>query len=230
MVIKKFKVRGWTGGDFADYADEYHDENDDDEFGVIPHSSPIDFGASLSNGIDGILPSDIQFQGRTPIGFNDGTSGGVAASPAVSSIAVGGGGARTSSSSRIPSLKPNEQSGSCQRYTGSVCSEYIGGGGSSGGYIFVSEGLTQHYIEGQLKLTFKVIKDSPLLSQECAKYAIPAVCLSTLPLCDMQTQRPRKVISRRPTYTLLLHSTHNNLNTEYRSATLPDRTHRLGNE
>ena len=88
----------------------------------------------------------------------------------------------------IPSLKPNERSGSCQRYMGTVCSEYIGNA-----YIFVSQGLTQTYIEAKLKSAFKVITNSPQLSKECAKYAIPAVCHSTLPLCDMQTQRPRKV-------------------------------------
>ena len=44
------------------------------------------------------------------------------------------------------------------------------------------------------KNSFKVTPPAlPQLSKKCAKYAIPAVCHSTLPLCDMQTQRPRKV-------------------------------------
>ena len=163
----KSKMKGkW---DDVDY-DEYHDENNDDEFGVIPHSSPIDFGGH-GLGMDSFA-SNIQFQGRSPIDFKDGAS-------AASSIGR---------PVDIPSLKPNERSGSCQRYVGHACSEYIGSN-----QIFVSQGLTQAYIEAKLKAAFKVIKNSPQLSKECAKYAIPAVCLSTLPLCDTQTQRPRKV-------------------------------------
>jgi hypothetical protein len=55
------------------------------------------------------------------------------------------------------------------------------------------QGLTQDYIEKKLSAAFQVITNSPDLSKECAKYALPAICLSTLPLCDTQTQRPRKV-------------------------------------
>lgn len=88
----------------------------------------------------------------------------------------------------LPSLKPDEKSGSCQRYTGTVCSKFIGTN-----YIFVSKGLTQMYIEAKLQAAFQVITNSPDMSLECSKYAIPAVCLSTLPLCDVQLQRHRKV-------------------------------------
>ena len=48
-------------------------------------------------------------------------------------------------------------SGSCQRYTGTVCSQYIG----TNSFIFVSQGLTQTYIEAKLKAAFKVITNSP---------------------------------------------------------------------
>ena len=88
----------------------------------------------------------------------------------------------------LPSLKPNERAGRCQPYTGSVCREHLGTN-----YIFVSQGLTQDYIEQKLQASLQVISNSPELSKECAKYAIPAICLSTLPLCDTQTQKPRKV-------------------------------------
>ena len=55
------------------------------------------------------------------------------------------------------------------------------------------KGLSQDYIEKKLKAAFHVITNSPDLSKECAKFAIPAICLSTLPLCDSQTKKPRKV-------------------------------------
>jgi hypothetical protein len=69
--------------------------------------------------------------------------------------------------------------------------------------LFPKQGLTQDYIEKKLQAAFQVITNSPDLSKNCAQYAIPAICLSTLPLCDSQTQRPRKV--RKILYILLIH-------------------------
>ena len=89
----------------------------------------------------------------------------------------------------LPSLKPNEKSGSCQRYSGSICSGYI----SPGDLVFISDGLTQDYIERKLQASLQIITNSPDLADGCAKFAIPAICLSTLPLCDKQTKKPRKV-------------------------------------
>ncbi len=88
----------------------------------------------------------------------------------------------------IPNLRPDERRGSCQPYVGSVCAKFVGQE-----YIFVSEGLSQEYVEQKLSAAFSVISASPDLSQECSPYAIPAICLSTFPLCDRQTERPRKL-------------------------------------
>jgi hypothetical protein len=82
----------------------------------------------------------------------------------------------------IPNLKPNERSGTCQPYIGTVCSKYIGNE-----YIFVSRGLSQTYIEQKLQAAFAVISASPDLSDACSPYAIPSICLSTFPLCDKVT-------------------------------------------
>ena len=173
----KSSVPGSVNGHHAfDY--EYHDENTDDDFGIIPHSSSIDFGTGLGgSGISG-LPSQVEFQGRSPSHYVE-DAGAATASSRMSGNSAG-----------IPNLTPNENFGSCQRYSGDVCSKYIGSN-----HIFVSQGLTQSYVESKLKAAFAVIMNSPELSKECAKFAIPAVCLSTLPLCDMKTQRPRKVSS-----------------------------------
>ncbi|CAB4068987.1 ROR1 [Lepeophtheirus salmonis] len=125
---------------------------------------------------DGIIPQtfpldmdvgSIEFQGRSPEDFNI-PSGHL--------------------TSGLPSLKPSDHSGTCQRYTGTVCSKYVGSQP-----VFVSQGLRQDYIEKQLQRSLTVISNSPELSDRCAKYAIPAICLSTLPLCDIQTQKPRKI-------------------------------------
>ena len=34
---------------------------------------------------------------------------------------------------------------------------------------------------------------SPDLSESCSHYAIPAICLATLPLCDRRTEKPREI-------------------------------------
>ena len=86
----------------------------------------------------------------------------------------------------IPKLSPAGQRGACEPYVGSACSEYVGQD-----YVFVAEGLSQVYIEQKLSAAFSVISSSPDLSGECAPYAIPAICLSTFPLCDRFTERPR---------------------------------------
>ena len=76
QVHLRSKFPSWSteGGGGLDY-EEYHDENHDDSFGLIPHTGNVDF--------DGIVGSaghagNIEFQGRSPIDFdfNPGVSGG----------------------------------------------------------------------------------------------------------------------------------------------------------
>ena len=38
-----------------------------------------------------------------------------------------------------------------------------------------------------------VITVSPDLSESCSQYAIPSICLATLPLCDRIEEKPRKI-------------------------------------
>ena len=87
-----------------------------------------------------------------------------------------------------PSLVPNEQSGYCQQYHGTVCSEYIGSN-----YIYISEGLSHEYIERKLQGVFTAIAASQQMSPECAEFALPSICLSTFPICDQKNQKPRKI-------------------------------------
>ena len=88
----------------------------------------------------------------------------------------------------IPNLKPNARAGTCQPYVGSVCAKYVGQE-----YVFITEGLTQQHIEQKLTAALRVITASPDLSESCSHYAIPSICLSTLPLCDRRTERPREM-------------------------------------
>ena len=88
----------------------------------------------------------------------------------------------------IPNLEPNARSGTCQPYVGSVCAKYVGQE-----YVFITEGLTQDYIEKKLTAALTVITASPDLSESCSHYAIPSICLSTLPICDRRTEKPREM-------------------------------------
>ena len=179
----------WNGNSFGgtgfDEDDDYHEnENDDDNFGLIPHPSPLDFDSTgFHSGLNDQL-SHIEFQGRSPEDFS-----GHSDSRSITASASSAGGRVLNAD--LPNLTPNEHAGgSCQPYTGNVCKKFIGSK-----YVFVTQGLTQQHIESKLQSTLQVILQSSKLSKECAKFAIPAICHSTLPLCDMQTrqQRPRKV-------------------------------------
>ena len=159
-----------ANGDNDYFYDEDYDEHDESK--LVPQDFPLDFDSHLlKNGIDG-LPPHITQPDNSPM-------------PRQNRL-TGGGGAN------LPSLKPTEQAGTCQRYTGTICSEYI----LPSDLIFVSRGLTQAYIEQKLQAALQVITASPDLRRGCSKYAIKAICLSTLPLCDRQTRKPRKVRSR----------------------------------
>ena len=84
---------------------------------------PLDFDSHLlKNGIDG-LPAHITHPNSAPL-------------PRQNRLTGGGGRAAAGG---LPSLRPTEQAGSCQRYTGTICSEYI----MPSDFIFVSHGLTQ---------------------------------------------------------------------------------------
>ena len=87
-----------------------------------------------------------------------------------------------------PSLVPNEKSGFCQPYYGSVCAQYIGTD-----FIYISEGLSQDHIEKKLAGVLPVIKASPDMTSDCAEFALPSICLSTFAICDKKTQKPRKI-------------------------------------
>lgn len=162
------------------WSDDDYDIDDykESDSGLIPESFPLDLDGSLGSGAISGLPSHIEFQGRAPDDFQNNQASKIVAA---STNNING---------NVPSLKPNERAGQCQRYTGSVCRQHLGAN-----FIFVSQGLTLDYIEQKLQASLQVISNSPELSKKCAKYAIPAICLSTLPLCDTQTQKPRKVLN-----------------------------------
>ena len=142
----------------------------DSDFLHIPdHRSYEDaFSAlnSLSNGIDG-LPDHIASEHGV-----------------ISSSFVSGHG--SAAADELPSLKPDEKVGRCEKYTGSAC-------GASHGEAMVWVSTDQTYVDERLSLTFQTITTSKMMSSRCSEFAIQAICHSTFPLCDKRTQRPRKI-------------------------------------
>ena len=131
------------------------------------YQDPFSALNSLSNGIDG-LPDHIEFDERNP---------------AISQSFVSG---HQSAAAELPSLKPDEKQGTCQKYVGTACTGAVGDN-----YVWVS--TDQHYVDEKLSLTFHTIKASKMMSPRCSQYAIQAICLSTFPLCDKRSQKPRKL-------------------------------------
>ena len=123
----------------------------DDDYVHLPgtFADPFESMNSLTNGIDG-LPAHIKLQGREQ---------GLGAGRSQSFVAPG--------HADLPSLKPDEQKGSCQRYLGTACSKVVGDS-----FVFVS--MDQHYVEQKLAATFTVITASPDMSARCAELIFPS--------------------------------------------------------
>ena len=122
-------------------------------------------------------PTNIEFEGRSPGLGEGGRQDSHLSESMLKKLEEGN-----------PSLIPNEKSGFCQPYYGSVCAEYIGAD-----FIYISEGLSQDHIEKKLAGVLPVIKASPDMTTGCAEFALPSICLSTFAICDKKTQKPRKI-------------------------------------
>lgn len=178
-ILKVEMRKSWNDHDTHD-DDDY--DYDYDESSLVPESSPLDFDADLSHGVDG-LPDHLKFHSSS-------------SSQSSSSSFLDPPNARGRASKRpmktsfgdLPSLKPDANAGECEFYKGSICSQYL-----AGEMVFVSDHLSQDYVESKLMASLSVIKDSPDLNRQCAEYAIPAICLTTLPICDRKTKKPRKI-------------------------------------
>ena len=138
------------------------------------YENPFDALNSLSNGIDG-LPDHFQFDPPHH----------VSGAGAVSQSFVSG---HQSAAAELPSLKPNEKAGSCQKYVGSACTQ-----SHADSWVWVTHGHNQQYVDEKLSLTFTTITASKMMSDRCSQFAIQAICHSTFPLCDKRTQKPRKI-------------------------------------
>ena len=57
----------------------------------------------------------------------------------------------------------------------------------------MSAELSQENIEKKLQGMFSVITASPDLSDHCAEYVLPFICLSTFATCNKKTQKPQKI-------------------------------------
>jgi len=142
--------------------------------GTLPRTfPPLQAGAFPGNG----QPTNIEFEGRSPGPGEGGRQDSHLSESMLKKLEEGN-----------PSLVPNEKSGFCQPYYGSVCAQYIGAD-----FIYISEGLSQDHIEKKLAGVLPVIKASPDMTSDCAEFALPSICLSTFAICDKKTQKPRKI-------------------------------------
>lgn len=84
----------------------------------------------------------------------------------------------------------DNNSGLCQSYHGTVCSQYI-----KNMSIYIEPGVSQEMIESKIQAAFTVVATSPDVSAQCHRFAIPSLCFAAFPLCDefSATPRPRKV-------------------------------------
>jgi len=151
-------------------------------FGTLPKNFPP-VAPNFPGGLNGKV-TNIEFEGRSP-DMDTGNSGLLRPNSMTDHLS-------DSMLKKLekgnPSLVPNENSGYCQKYYGTVCAQYIGSN-----YIYISEGLSQDYIEKKLQGVFSVITASPEMREGCAKYALPSICLSTFAICDQKTQKPKKI-------------------------------------
>ena len=157
-----------------------HHGDEEDDIGLLPetYSSP-DFPGM----------SNVEFEGGLQPSFENMNNNNQHKNNRFENIQRGQVGSRNGyHSSNLPDLKPNAHRGRCQPYLGTACSQYV-----KNEYVFVSEGLDQQHIERKLASAFSAIKASPDLTESCGNYAIPSICISTFPLCDRKTEKPRKM-------------------------------------
>ncbi|XP_030569840.1 tyrosine-protein kinase transmembrane receptor Ror-like [Drosophila novamexicana] len=69
-------------------------------------------------------------------------------------------------------------SGICQLYNGTICNEFL-----RNSHVFISPNVTINDLEDRLKAAYGVIKESKDMNSNCRKYALPSLCLSSLPIC-----------------------------------------------
>ncbi|KAH8273781.1 hypothetical protein KR044_000261, partial [Drosophila immigrans] len=68
--------------------------------------------------------------------------------------------------------------GICQLYNGTICREYL-----ANSSVFIAPNVTMNDLEERLKAAHGVIKESKDMNSNCRKYALPSLCLSSLPIC-----------------------------------------------
>ena len=72
----------------------------------------------------------------------------------------------------------------CERYSGTICKNYLG---NQFVYVRPLQGQTKN--EMYMRALFGILPQ--YISEQCQPYAIPALCLSTFPLCDLTVKYPK---------------------------------------
>ncbi|KAM8715275.1 hypothetical protein ACLKA7_002343 [Drosophila subpalustris] len=79
---------------------------------------------------------------------------------------------------KIENYGIDQSSGICQLYNGTICLEFL-----ENTYVFIPPNATINELEERLKAAYGVIKESKDMNSNCRKYALPSLCLSSLPIC-----------------------------------------------
>ncbi|XP_034100680.2 tyrosine-protein kinase transmembrane receptor Ror [Drosophila albomicans] len=83
-----------------------------------------------------------------------------------------------SKNTKIENYGIQQSTGICQLYNGTICREYL-----ANCYVFIAPNVTMNDLEERLKAAHGVIKESKDMNSNCRKYALPSLCLSSLPIC-----------------------------------------------
>lgn len=83
-----------------------------------------------------------------------------------------------SKTSKIENYGIDQSSGICQLYNGTICREFL-----ENTHVFIAPNMTINELEERLKAAHGVIKESKDMNSNCRKYALPSLCLSSLPIC-----------------------------------------------
>lgn len=72
----------------------------------------------------------------------------------------------------------SQELGICQPYTGRICEKYM-----RNYTVFITPDTTMEALEEKLARAYGVIKESKDMNAICAKYAVPSLCITVLPIC-----------------------------------------------
>lgn len=75
-------------------------------------------------------------------------------------------------------IDESQELGICQVYTGKICEKYM-----KNQTVFISPETSMEALEEKLARAYGVIRESKDMNTICAKFAVPSLCITVLPIC-----------------------------------------------